>query len=190
MIIPTVPGRFDGEKLFVDIYSKLLEDRIIFIHGEITSHLASLICAQILHLDYTNQNEPINIYINSPGGCLYSGLAIHDVMKTIKSEIYTTVIGLAASAASLILISGTKGKRFALKHSTIMLHQPLGGVQGQATDMEIHVEEIIEKKQILHDIYLENTNFKKSEMKSVLERDTFFNPKEALEKGIIDQILN
>lgn len=187
MIIPTVSVKF-GNPSLVDIYSRLLEDRIVFVDGVINSDVSSLICAKLLHLDAEN-HKPINIYINSPGGCLYSGLAIYDVIKLMKSEVHTTVVGLAASAGSIILVAGKKGCRSALKHSRIMLHQPLGSTEGQAADIEIYAKEITEQKQLLEVLYLNETNIHKSKIKMILDRNSYLGPVKAKEFGVIDKII-
>ena len=188
MFIPTIQEKTNnGEKIY-DIYSKLLENRIIFINGEINDTLSNLIISELLYLDSLNTND-IEIYINSPGGSVTSGLAIIDTMNFVKSDIKTIVIGLAASMASIILANGTKGKRYSLKNSEIMIHQPIGNTSGQATDIEIQAKRIVNKKIILNKMLSKLTNNTLKKVEKDTERDTYFNSKEALEYGIIDEII-
>ena len=188
MFIPTIQETtINGEKVY-DIYSKLLENRIIFINGEINDNLSNLVISELLYLDSLN-HEDIDIYINSPGGSVTSGLAIIDTMNFIKSDIRTTVTGIAASMASIILASGTKGKRYSLKNSEVMIHQPLGNMSGQATDIEIHAKRIIEKKKLLNKMLSNLTNQPLNVIENDTERDKYFNSKESLEYGLIDKII-
>ena len=188
MFIPTIQETtINGEKVY-DIYSKLLENRIIFINGEINDNLSNLVISELLYLDSLN-HEDIDIYINSPGGSVTSGLAIIDTMKFIKSDIRTTVTGIAASMASIILASGTKGKRYSLKNSEVMIHQPLGNMSGQATDIEIHAKRIIEKKKLLNKMLSNLTSQPLNVIENDTERDKYFNSKESLEYGLIDKII-
>lgn len=188
MFIPTIQeNTVNGDKIY-DIYSKLLENRIIFINGEINDTLSNLIISELLYLDSLN-NEDIDIYINSPGGSVSAGLAIIDTMNFIKSDIRTTVTGIAASMASLILASGTKGKRFSLKNSEVMIHQPLGQTSGQATDIEIQAKRIILKKKLLNTMLSNLTNQPIKKIEKDTERDKYLNSKESLKYGIIDQII-
>ena len=188
MFIPTIQeSTANGEKVY-DIYSKLLENRIIFISGEINDTLSNLVISELLYLDSINHND-INIYINSPGGSVTSGLAIIDTINFIKSDVRTTVVGMAASMASLILASGTKNKRFSLKNSEVMIHQPIGNTSGQATDIEIHAKRIINKKKMLNKMLASLTNQSLETIEHDTERDKYLSSKEALDYGIIDKII-
>jgi len=188
MYIPTITENTNnGEKIY-DIYSKLLESRIIFINGEINDVLSNLVISELLYLDSIS-NSDIDIYINSPGGSVTSGLAIIDTMNFIKSDVRTTVTGLAASMASLILASGTKGKRFSLKNSEVMIHQPLGNTSGQATDIEIQAKRIINKKKMLNKMLATLTNQSLKTIEKDTERDKYLSSSEALEYGLIDKII-
>jgi len=188
MFIPTIQeSTANGEKVY-DIYSKLLENRIIFISGEINDTLSNLVISELLYLDSINHND-INIYINSPGGSVTSGLAIIDTMNFIKSDVRTTVVGMAASMASLILASGTKNKRFSLKNSEVMIHQPIGNTSGQASDIEIHAKRIINKKKMLNKMLASLTNQPIDKITIDTERDKYLTSKEALDYGIIDKII-
>ena len=188
MFIPTIQeSTANGEKVY-DIYSKLLENRIIFISGEINDTLSNLVISELLYLDSINHSD-INIYINSPGGSVTSGLAIIDTMNFIKSNVRTTVVGIAASMASLILASGTKGKRYSLKNSEVMIHQPIGNTSGQATDIEIHAKRIINKKKMLNKMLASLTNQNLETIENDTERDKYLSSKEALDYGLIDKII-
>lgn len=188
MFIPTIQeSTTNGDKVF-DIYSKLLEQRIIFINGEINDTMSNLVISELLYLDSLNNNT-IDIYINSPGGSVTSGLAIIDTMNFIKSNIRTTVTGIAASMASIILASGTKGMRHSLKNSEVMIHQPLGNVGGQATDIEIQAKRIIDKKKMLNKMLANLTNQPLKKIEKDTERDKYLSSKEALEYGLIDVII-
>lgn len=177
-----------GERSF-DIYSRLLKDRIIFLGDEVDDHTASLVVAQLLFLESEDPEADINFYINSPGGSVTAGLAIYDTMKYIKPDICTICIGMAASMGAVLLSSGAKGKRFALPNSEIMIHQPLGGMRGQAEDMRIHAEHIIKTKQRLNKILAANTGQRLSKIEKDTDRDNFLDPQEALEYGLIDKII-
>lgn len=177
-----------GERSF-DIYSRLLKDRIIFLGDEIDDHTASLIVAQLLFLESEDPEADINFYINSPGGSVTAGLAIYDTMQYIKPDVSTICIGMAASMGAFLLSSGAKGKRFALPNSEIMIHQPLGGMRGQAEDMRIHAEHIIKTKQRLNKILAANTGQKLSNIEKDTDRDNFLDTQEALEYGLIDKII-
>jgi len=188
MIIPTIlETTANGDRVY-DIYSKLLDNRIIFINGEINDNLSNLVISELLYLDSIN-NSDIDIYINSPGGSVTSGLAIIDTMNFIRSDVRTTVIGMAASMASLILASGTKGKRNSLKNSEVMIHQPLGTTSGQATDIEIHTKRIIKKKKLLNKMLSNLTNQPLKKIEHDTERDKYLTSLEAKEYGIIDNII-
>tara|TARA_B100001287_G_C22653898_1_gene516645 strand:- start:215 stop:826 length:612 start_codon:yes stop_codon:yes gene_type:complete len=177
-----------GERAY-DIYSRLLKERIIFLTGPIDDNIASLICAQILFLESENPKKEISFYINSPGGIVWSGLAIYDTMQYVSSKIMTICIGQAASAGSLLLTAGEKDMRFSLPNSRIMVHQPSGGYQGQVTDIEIQTNEIKKTKQKLNEIYSKHTGKKLSEITSIMERDKYFSPEEAIKFGLIDKVI-
>lgn len=176
-----------GERSY-DIYSRLLEDRIIFITGEITDATADIVVAQLIYLEGKDANKDINIYINSPGGSVSAGMAIYDTMNYIKCDICTICIGLAASMGAFLLSSGTKGKRFSLPNSEIMIHQPLGGAQGQATDIAIHAEQILKIKEKLNKILAKNTGKDYQTIVKDTDRDNFMSAEQALEYGLIDKI--
>lgn len=178
----------NGERSY-DIYSRLLKDRIIMINGEINDELANSIVAQLLFLTAQDDKADINLYINSPGGSVTSGLAIYDTMNFIKPDCVTICVGMAASMGALLLSSGAKGKRFALPNSEIMIHQPSGGAHGQATDMEIVTKHILDIKQRLNEILAKNTNQPLEKIKIDTERDNYMFPEEALKYGLIDKIL-
>ena len=189
ILIPTViekTGR--GERAY-DIYSRLLKDRIIMLQGEIDDHVASIIVAQMLFLEAENPEKDIYLYINSPGGVVTSGFAIYDTMNYIKPDVVTICMGQAASMGAFLLSSGAKGKRFALPHSRIMIHQPLGGAQGQATDIEIHAKEILRMKKELNKILAENTGQSVRKIEKDTERDFFMSAEEAMKYGLIDKVL-
>ena len=177
-----------GERAY-DIYSRLLKERIIFLTGPIDDNIASLICAQILFLESENPKKEISFYINSPGGIVWSGLAIYDTMQYVSSKIMTICIGQAASAGSLLLTAGSKDMRFSLPNSRIMVHQPSGGYQGQVTDIEIQTNEIKKTKKRLNEIYSTHTGKKITEISSIMERDKYFSPDEAVKFGLIDKIV-
>ena len=177
-----------GERAY-DIYSRLLKERIIFITGPIDDNIASLICAQFLFLESENPKKEISFYINSPGGIVWSGLAMYDTMQYISSKIMTICIGQAASAGSLLLTAGEKGMRFSLPNSRIMVHQPSGGYQGQVTDIEIQTKEIIKTKKRLNQIYAKHTGKDIKEVEDIMERDKFCSPSEAIKFGLIDKIV-
>ena len=189
ILIPTViekTGR--GERAY-DIYSRLLKDRIIILQGEINDHVSSIIVAQMLFLEAENPEKDIYLYINSPGGVVTSGFAIYDTMNYIKPDVVTICLGQAASMGAFLLSSGAKGKRFALPHARIMIHQPLGGAQGQATDIEIHAKEILRMKKELNKILAENTGQSVRKIEKDTERDFFMSAEEALKYGLIDKVL-
>ncbi len=189
LIIPIINEKtFQGEKSY-DIYSRLLQDRIIFLVGEIEDQIANLVIAQMLYLESKNSKQDIYLYINSPGGLISSGMSIYDTMKFIKSKVNTICIGQACSMAAFLLSSGEKKKRFSLPNSRIMLHQPLGNFNGQATDIEIHTQEILKIKKKIIKILSINTGQNQKKIKKDTERDKFFSPKKALHYGIIDFII-
>jgi ATP-dependent Clp protease protease subunit len=178
-----------GERAF-DIFSRLLKERIIFLTGPIDDAVASLIVAQLLYLEAENSEKDIYMYINSPGGVVYAGLAIYDTIQYIKPNVSTICVGMAASAASFILMSGTKGMRYALPNSRIMIHQPLGGVRGQASDIEIHAQEILSLKRLLNDLYVKHTGQTLKVIEDNMERDKFMSPEMAKDFGLIDRVIS
>ena len=177
-----------GERSF-DIYSRLLKERIIFLTGGVNDTVSSLICAQLLFLESENPNKEISFYINSPGGVVTSAFAMYDTMQYIKSKVSTVCIGQAASAGSLLLTAGEPGMRFSLPNSRVMVHQPSGGAQGQATDIEIQAREIIGLRKKLNDIYVKHTGQKLTEIEKVMERDTFMSAEQAQKFGLIDHVV-
>jgi len=177
-----------GERAF-DIYSRLLKERIVFVVGPIDDAVASVVCAQLLFLEADNPTKDISMYINSPGGIVTSGLAMYDTMEYIRPEISTVCIGQAASMGSLLLTAGAKGKRYSLPNSKIMIHQPSGGFQGQATDIEIHAKEILSTRSRLNEIYVKHTGQKLDKIEKAMERDNFMAPGEALSFGLIDEVV-
>ncbi len=188
MLIPMVVDQTErGERSF-DIYSRLLEDRIIFLTGEITDATANIVVAQLIYLEGKNPDKDIYLYINSPGGSVSAGLAIYDTIKYIKCDVVTICIGLAASMGAFLLASGTKGKRYALPNSEIMIHQPLGGAQGQASDIAIVAEEILKTKKKLNKILAENSGQPLDKVEIDTDRDYYMTADEALGYGLIDRI--
>jgi ATP-dependent Clp protease protease subunit len=177
-----------GEREF-DIYSRLLNERIIFLGTPIDDQIANLIVAQLLHLESQDPDKDISIYINSPGGSIYSGLAVYDTMQFIKPDIQTICVGIAMSMGSLLLTGGTKGKRFALPNSRLLMHQPSAGFEGQATDIEIHAREILKIRQRIDEIYAEHTGRPIEQVHEDMERDRFFKADEAVEYGLIDRVI-
>ena len=178
-----------GERAF-DIYSRLLKERIVFVVGPINDHVASLVTAQLLFLESEDPKKDIFLYINSPGGLVTSGLGIYDTMQYIKPDVSTLCIGQAASMGSFLLDAGTKGKRFSLPNSRIMVHQPSAGFQGQATDIEIHANEVLSLKKRLNEIYSKHTGKSVDQIKSALERDNFMTPESAKEFGLVDKVVS
>jgi ATP-dependent Clp protease protease subunit len=178
-----------GERSF-DIYSRLLKERIIFLCGPVNDQVSSLIVAQLLFLEAEDPKKDIFFYINSPGGVVTSGLAMYDTMQFIKPDVNTLCIGQACSMGSLLLSAGASGKRFSLPNSRIMIHQPSGGFQGQATDIEIHAQEILSLKKRLNEIYVKHTKQKLATIEKAMERDNFMSANRALEFGLIDQIID
>jgi len=187
-IIPTIIEKTSNREYAYDLYSRLLKDRIIFISGEINDSLASIVVAQLLYLDTLNHDD-ISLFINSPGGSVTAGLSIYDTMNYIKSDVCTISIGLAASMGAFLLSSGEKGKRMALPNAEIMIHQPLGGAQGQATDIKIAAERIISLKHKLNQILANNSNQDIKKVEQDTERDNFMSAQEALNYGLIDKII-
>ena len=188
MIIPNVIEKKHGSERVYDLYSRLLEDRIILLTGEINDNVANVIISELLYLDSIN-NKDIQLYINSPGGSVNSGLAIYDTMNFIKSDVSTICIGLAASMGAFLLSSGKKGKRYSLPNSEVMIHQPLGGVQGQATEIKIAAEHILKLREKLNVILSKNTGKGIEIISTDTERDNFMDANEALNYGLIDSIL-
>jgi ATP-dependent Clp protease protease subunit len=178
-----------GERSF-DIYSRLLRERIVFIGTPIDDQIANLVVAQLIHLESDDPDKDIAIYINTPGGQVYAGLAIYDTMQFIKPEVQTICVGIAMSMGSLLLAGGTKGKRFALPNSRILIHQPSGGFQGQATDIEIQAREALELRARVDRIYAKHTEKTEEQVNQDMERDRFFKADEAVEYGLIDRVLN
>jgi ATP-dependent Clp protease protease subunit len=177
-----------GERSY-DIFSRLLKERIIFLSGPVNDYVSTLVCAQLLFLESENPKKDIYLYINSPGGVVTSGLAMYDTMQYIKPDVATLCIGQACSMGSLLLCAGAAGKRFSLPNSRIMVHQPSGGAQGQATDIEIQAKEILSLRKRLNEIYVKHTGKKLNQIEEALERDRFMAPEEAKAFGLIDQIV-
>ena len=188
-LIPMVVEQTSRGERSYDIYSRLLKERIIFLTGVVEDNVASLICAQLLFLESENPNKDISFYINSSGGAVTSGLAIYDTMQYIKPDITTVCIGQAASMGSLLLAAGSKNKRFALPHARIMVHQPSGGVQGQASDIQIHANEILTIRKKLNEIYFNHTGQNIKKIEEYLDRDSFMGPEDAKNFGLIDKIV-
>ncbi len=188
-IIPTVIEKTQfGERVY-DIYSRLLEERIIFLGTAINDDIANAIIAQLLFLEKEDPKKDITMYVNSPGGQVTSTLAMYDTMQHVQPDVSTVCLGMAASGGAIILMGGAKGKRFALPHSEIMIHQPLGGTEGQATDIAIHAEHIINTKNLLNELIAQHTGKTLEQVKLDTERDKFMGAKEALEYGLIDRII-
>ncbi len=177
-----------GERSF-DIYSRLLRDRIVFLNGEVNDTVSALICAQLLFLEAESSKKPIQLYINSPGGMVTSGMAMYDTMRYIRAPVHTLCMGTARSMGSFLLMAGEPGERVALPNANILIHQPSGGFQGQASDMAIHAEEILRTKQRMTRLYAEHCNRTYEEFELAMDRDRFMTPEEALDWGLIDRIL-
>jgi ATP-dependent Clp protease, protease subunit len=189
-LIPMVIERTArGEREF-DIYSRLLNERIIFLGTPIDDMVANLIVAQLLHLESQDPDKDISIYINSPGGSIYSGLAIYDTMQFIKPQIQTICCGVAMSMGSLLLAAGAKGKRFSLPNSRVLIHQPSAGFEGQSTDIEIHAREILNIRKRIDEIYAKHTGQPEEQVHHDMERDRFFKPDQAVEYGLIDRVID
>lgn len=189
-LIPMVVEQTSKGERSYDIYSRLLKDRIVFIGSPIDDHLASLVIAQLLFLQSEDPKKDINIYINSPGGSVSAGLAIYDTMQFVSPDISTISMGMSASMAQVLLCAGTKGKRYALPHSRIMMHQPMGGTQGQATDIEIYTKEMLRMRGLLYDIISKHSGKSVEQIMKDAERDNYMSPEEALNYGLIDKILD
>ncbi len=186
-IVIETSGR--GERAY-DIYSRMLRERVIFLVGPVTDQTANLVVAQMLFLESENPDKDIHLYINSPGGSVSAGLSVFDTMQFIKPDVSTLCMGIAASMGSFLLMAGAKGKRFALPNSRVMIHQPSGGAQGQATDIEIHAREILKTREQLNRIYAERTGQSIEKIRADMERDFFMDPEESKAYGLIDQVLN
>jgi ATP-dependent Clp protease, protease subunit len=178
-----------GERSF-DIYSRLLNERIVFLGDQVDDQIANLIVAQLLHLESDDPDKDVSLYINSPGGSVYAGLAIYDTMQFIKPDVVTICFGMAMSMGSLLLAGGTPGKRFALPNSRILIHQPSGGYQGQSADIEIHAREILDLRRRLDEIYANHTGQDIEKVHVDMDRDRYFTPDEALEYGLIDRVIS
>jgi ATP-dependent Clp protease protease subunit len=176
-----------GERAY-DIYSRLLKDRVVFVVGPVEDHMANLVVAQLLFLESENPDKDINLYINSPGGIVSSGLAIYDTMQFIRCDVSTMCVGQAASMGAVLLAAGAKGKRYCLPHSRVMIHQPLGGYQGQATDIDIHAREILKLRAQLNEILASHTGQTVDKIGEDTERDNFMDPLQALDYGLIDKV--
>ncbi len=188
-LVPMVVEQTNRGERAYDIYSRLLKERIIFLTGPIHDEVASLVCAQLLYLESENPNKDISFYINSPGGVVTAGLAMYDTMQYVRPDISTVCIGQAASAGSLLLMAGAAGKRYALPNAKVMVHQPSGGFQGQATDIEIHAKEILSTRQRLNEIYARHTGQSIEVIEDAMERDRFMNPEEARDFGLLDAVV-
>lgn len=189
MLIPIVVEQTNRGERSYDIYSRLLKERIIFIGEQVEDNMANTVIAQLLFLESEDTDKPITMYINSPGGSVSAGLAIYDTMQYIKPDVSTLCMGQASSMGALLLASGAKGKRMALPNSRIMIHQPMGGVQGQATDIEIQANEIIKIKNKIHSIFVEHTGQSIEKISEDSERDFFMSAEEAMEYGIVDKVI-
>ena len=188
-LVPYVVEQTNRGERSYDIYSRLLNDRIIMLHDEVNSATASVVVAQLLYLESQDPTKDISLYINSPGGSVTDGLAIYDTMQYIKCDVSTICMGMAASMGAFLLAAGTKGKRYALPNADIMIHQPSGGAQGQATDIEIHTQHILHTKQKLNEILAANTGQPLETIKQDTERDNFMTAQQALEYGLIDKVI-
>ena len=188
MLIPMVVDRTDNGERSFDIYSRLLEDRVVFLSGEVTDELANLVVAQLIYLESKDPTKDISLYINSPGGSVTAGLAIYDTMKYIRCDVSTICIGMAASMGAFLLSSGTKGKRYALPNSEIMIHQVLGGSHGQASDVEIQTRQLLKLKSKLNTLLAENVGKSVSEVEKDTDRDNYLSAEEAKAYGIVDQV--
>jgi ATP-dependent Clp protease protease subunit len=189
--IPSVPYRLPGSQYerWIDIYTRLGVERILFLGQEVTDSLANRIVAQMLYLDAEDSNKPIYLYINSPGGSVTAGMAIYDTMQYIKADVVTICVGLAASMGAFLLAAGSPGKRLALPHARIMIHQPLGGARGQATDIEIEAREILRIRSLLNDILVSRTGQTLAKIQKDTDRDYFLSAQEAKDYGLIDQVI-
>jgi ATP-dependent Clp protease protease subunit len=189
VLVPMVVEQTNRGERAYDIYSRLLKERIVFVTGPVEDHMATLIVAQLLFLEAENPKKEIAMYINSPGGVVTSGLAVYDTMQFIRPAVSTTVIGQAASMGSLLLCAGQHGMRYALSHARVMVHQPSGGFQGQASDIERHAKEILDLRRRLNEIYVKHTGQPLDAIEDALERDTFLTAEGAREFGLVDQVI-
>jgi ATP-dependent Clp protease protease subunit len=189
-LVPMVVERSARGEREYDIYSRLLNERIVFLGTPVDDQIANLIVAQLLHLESVDPDKDISIYVNSPGGSIYAGLAIYDTMQFIKPDVQTICVGVAMSMGSLLLAGGAKGKRFSLPNSRILIHQPSAGFEGQSTDIEIHAREIIKTRQRIDEIYAHHTGQSVEQVHRDMERDRFFTPEQAVEYGLIDQVIS
>jgi ATP-dependent Clp protease protease subunit len=189
-LVPTVVERTGRGEREYDIYSRLLNERIVFLGTPVNDQVANLIVAQFLHLESSDPDKDISLYINSPGGSIYAGLAIYDTMQFIKPDVSTMCMGVAMSMGSLLLAAGAKGKRFSLPNSRILIHQPSAGFEGQSTDIEIHAREILDMRKRIDKIYAKHTGLTEEQVNKDMERDRFFKPDEAVEYGLIDRVLD
>ena len=190
LVIPSVIEQTSRGERFFDIYSRLLNERIIFLGTPIDDQVANLIVAQMIHLESEDPDKDIQLYINSPGGSVYSGLAIYDTMQFIRPDIQTICVGIAMSMGSLLLTGGAKGKRFSLPNSRLLIHQPSAGFEGQATDIEIHAMEILNIRKRIDEIYAHHTGQTEEQVHRDMERDRFFKADEAVEYGLIDRVID
>lgn len=188
-LVPTVIEKTSAGERAYDIYSRLLNERIIFLGEQVNEHTANIVVAQLLHLAYEDPKKDIKLYINSPGGSIYDGMAIYDTMQYIKPDVQTIGIGLQASMGAFLLSSGAKGKRFALPHAKVMIHQPSSGTQGKVTDMEIDLKEGLAVKEMLAGLLAKNTGQKLAKVKSDMERDYWMTPDEAKAYGLVDEVI-
>ena len=189
-LVPMVVEQTNRGERAYDIFSRLLKERIIFLVGPVNDQVSSLVCAQLLFLEAENPKKDISLYINSPGGVVTSGLAMYDTMQYIRSDVSTVCIGMAASMGSLLLTAGAKGKRYCLPNARVMIHQPSGGYQGQATDIEIHAREVLAVKARLNAIYAKHTGQPLDKIEESMERDNFMTPEKAKEFGLIDEVVD
>ena len=188
-LIPTVIERSSRGEREYDIYSRLLNERIIFLGTPIDDQVANVVVAQLLHLESVDPEKDVSLYINSPGGAIYSGLAIYDTMNFVKPDIATMCVGVAMSMGSLLLAAGTKGKRAVLPNSRILIHQPSAGFEGQSTDIEIHAREILKVRESIDEIYAQHTGLSQEQVRRDMERDRFFTAEQAVEYGLVDRVL-
>ncbi|PIQ43281.1 MAG: ATP-dependent Clp endopeptidase, proteolytic subunit ClpP [Gammaproteobacteria bacterium CG11_big_fil_rev_8_21_14_0_20_46_22] len=189
-LVPMVVEQTSRGERSYDIYSRLLKERVIFLVGQVEDHMANLVCAQLLFLESENPDKDISIYINSPGGVVTAGLAIYDTMQFIKPDVSTYCLGQACSMGSLLLAGGAAGKRYCLQHSRVMIHQPLGGFQGQATDIEIHAKEILSVRERLNGILAKHTGQPMEVIQRDTDRDNFMSAKDAMKYGLVDEVLS
>ncbi|MDB5188773.1 MAG: ATP-dependent Clp protease, proteolytic subunit ClpP [Candidatus Nomurabacteria bacterium] len=189
MLIPTVIEKTTNGERAYDIYSRLLRDRIIFLAGPIDDNVANIVIAQLLFLANEDNKKDIYLYINSPGGSVTAGLAILDTMQFIKPDVSTICIGIAASMGSHLLAAGTKGKRYALPNSEVMIHQPSGGMEGKASDLEVNIKQILKTRQVLNEIFAKNTGQKLSQIEKDMDRDFYMDAQEAKKYGVIDEVI-